>query len=74
MSRRVLVTGASRGIGREIAIALGRAGFDVVVHFHSRVDAAKAVAAAIQRSPTMCRTIANSSNDAIRWSRTLVTW
>ena len=29
--RRALVTGASRGIGREIAVALARAGADVAV-------------------------------------------
>jgi len=40
MSRTILVTGASKGIGRAIAQALGRAGLTVVVHYHS--DAAGA--------------------------------
>lgn len=40
--RRVLVTGASRGIGRAIAIALGRDGFDVCVHFRSGAAEARA--------------------------------
>ncbi len=52
MSRRVLVTGASRGIGREIAIALARAGFEIVVHFNSRAEAAEAVAATIRETGT----------------------
>ena len=52
MSRRVLVTGASRGIGREIAIALTRAGFEIVVHFNARSEAAEAVAATIRESGT----------------------
>jgi 3-oxoacyl-[acyl-carrier protein] reductase len=47
MSRRVLVTGASRGIGRETAIALARNGFDIAVHYNIRRDAAEAVATTI---------------------------
>ncbi len=48
MSRQVLVTGASRGIGREVALTLGGAGFDVAVHYNARSDAAEDVAAAIR--------------------------
>lgn len=38
-----LVTGASRGIGRAIAIELGRAGFHVVVNFKASADKAAEV-------------------------------
>lgn len=48
--RRVLVTGASRGIGRAIALELGKAGFGVTVHCRNRVDEAGATAAAIRGS------------------------
>ncbi len=39
-----LVTGASRGIGRAVALALGRDGHDVAVGYASRADAADTVA------------------------------
>jgi 3-oxoacyl-[acyl-carrier protein] reductase len=43
-----LVTGASRGIGKGIALAFGRAGMRVAVNYHSRADDAEAVVAAIK--------------------------
>jgi 3-oxoacyl-[acyl-carrier protein] reductase len=42
--RRVLVTGASGGIGRAVAVALARAGFAIGVHYRSQHGAASAVA------------------------------
>lgn len=46
--RVALVTGASRGIGRSIAIALGRRGAKVIINYASREDAAKETAAAVE--------------------------
>jgi 3-oxoacyl-[acyl-carrier protein] reductase len=40
-SRRVLVTGASRGIGRACALSLAQAGFDVALGFRSSAGAAQ---------------------------------
>ena len=48
MSGTVLVTGASRGIGRAIALRLARDGYDIVVHYHTRREAAEQVAAEIR--------------------------
>lgn len=44
----VLVTGASRGIGRAVALRIARDGFDVVVHCRSRIEEAQEVVAQIQ--------------------------
>ncbi|MFI9650053.1 SDR family oxidoreductase [Streptomyces sp. NPDC052040] len=46
--RTALVTGGSRGIGRACALALADAGHDVVVHCHTRRDAAESVAEEIR--------------------------
>lgn len=47
--QKAIVTGASSGIGKAIAIALGHAGADVVVNYVSGEDAAQEVVADIQR-------------------------
>src|SRR6476661_396169 len=46
--RVALVTGGSRGIGRAIAIALGKRGAKVIVNYASREDAARETVAAIE--------------------------
>lgn len=46
--RRALVTGAARRTGRALALALGRAGADVAVHYRSSREEALAVVAEIQ--------------------------
>src|SRR3954452_23750428 len=55
-----LVTGASRGIGRAIAIALGRAGAEVAINYQSRTAAAEETRAAIG-----CRSIAVQANVSV---------
>src|SRR2546429_1490358 len=42
--QKALVTGANSGIGRAVAIALCRAGADVVINYRSGDEAAQAVA------------------------------
>jgi NAD(P)-dependent dehydrogenase (short-subunit alcohol dehydrogenase family) len=48
-NKKSLVTGASRGIGRAIALQLAREGSTVGVHYRDREDEAKAVVAEIEK-------------------------
>src|SRR5215217_2823877 len=43
-----LVTGASRGIGRAIALALAGRGYDLGIHYYTRQDAAEQVLAEVR--------------------------
>ncbi len=67
--RAALVTGASRGIGRAIAIELGRQGARVAVNFREQAEAAAAVADEIARLGSEAITIQGdvaSPDDAAR--------
>ncbi|MFO0902459.1 MAG: SDR family oxidoreductase [Pirellulales bacterium] len=48
LGKVAVVTGASTGVGRAMALELARAGADVVVHCRAKVDAAREVARQIQ--------------------------
>jgi NAD(P)-dependent dehydrogenase (short-subunit alcohol dehydrogenase family) len=45
--KAALVTGAGRGLGREIAARLAREGAEVALHYHRSADGARALAAEI---------------------------
>ncbi|MEG0446395.1 MAG: SDR family NAD(P)-dependent oxidoreductase, partial [Comamonas sp.] len=50
-TRTVLVTGAARRLGRDMALALARAGWQVAVHYRdSREEAMQTVAACAELS------------------------
>jgi 3-oxoacyl-[acyl-carrier protein] reductase len=57
MTRAVLVTGASKGLGAAIALALGKQGFTIVVHYRSDGDGAQRTAAAIRAAGGECRLV-----------------
>lgn len=62
--KTALVTGASRGIGRAIALTLAQAGAQVLVHYGSAADAADAVVAEIQAAGGKAQKVAADLGDA----------
>lgn len=48
ITRRVLVTGSSSGIGKAVAIQLAKNGFDIAVHCRSNIEKAQKVVAEIK--------------------------
>jgi len=63
MTRAVLVTGASKGLGTAIAVALGAQGFEVVVHYRSDRDGAERAAGAIRNQGGAARLVAFDVTD-----------
>ncbi len=52
--RVALVTGASRGIGRDVALALGRQGADVALNYNRSEEEARAIAKEIRQAGSRC--------------------
>lgn len=68
--RAAIVTGGSRGIGRGIALELGRIGFGVTVNYATRPDAAEEVVAGITAAGG--RAVAVKGNVAVAEDRDLL--
>ena len=62
--RTALVTGASRGIGRAVALSLAEAGAAVAVNYRERAEEARDVVAAIRRNGGKAMDVAADVSDA----------
>ena len=62
--RVAIVTGGGRGIGREIALELARAGADVAVNYHDEPEGARATAAEIETLGVRGMAVAADVGDA----------
>jgi len=61
--KRVLVTGASRGIGKSIALRLGKEGYTVTVHYNSNQDSATEVMETINQDGGLANTLGFDVSD-----------
>ena len=68
----VLVTGASRGIGRAIALRLASDGYDLVVHCRQRVDEAEVVANECRALAASVRVLSFDISDRAACAATLL--
>lgn len=55
MEKQVLITGSSRGIGRETALYLAKNGYDIVLHCNSNVQKAQEVLSEVKAFGVNCR-------------------
>jgi len=68
----VLVTGASRGIGRAIALRLAKDGFDIVVHCRSRIEEAEQLCAELRGLGVQARTLSFDIADRAECAKLLL--
>lgn len=74
-SRSALITGASRGIGRAIAVALAEIGFDIIVNYLSNASAAEETAELVKktgRRAVVCQADISTAGDRRRLFETAV--
>lgn len=65
-NRVALVTGGSRGIGKEIALTLGRAGASVAVAYHTNKSAAQKAVEELRRTGVASMSVATDVTDPAR--------
>ncbi len=63
-----IITGGSRGIGRDIAINVARKGLDVVITYHSNQDAAEEVCAEVRKIGSNVKALQLDSSNVASFS------
>lgn len=63
MGKQVLITGSSRGIGREIALYLAQNGYDIVLHCNSNIQKAQEVLSEVKSLGTNGRILQFNLNN-----------
>lgn len=72
MSRTILVTGSSRGIGKAIALTLAENGFDIILHCRSKTEDAQAVQQKIEALGQHARILQFDVSDQVESSKQLL--
>ena len=72
MDKTVLVTGSSRGIGREVAIYLAKSGFNIVLHCNKNKDKALEVKNIIEQTDRKVRILQFDVSDRAKTKKVLL--
>jgi 3-oxoacyl-[acyl-carrier protein] reductase len=72
--KKVLITGAGRGIGRAIALAVSKAGYTVIAHYNSSGAAAKSLEEEIRSRNGKAELLKFDVNDRDECQRVLEAW
>ena len=73
-SKKVLVTGSSGGIGRAIALACAKDGYEVVAHYNNGKEKAEQLKAQIEESGGVCSLIQFNISDRNDCAQKLEAW
>ncbi|MBR1722891.1 MAG: 3-oxoacyl-ACP reductase FabG [Treponema sp.] len=74
MEKKVLVTGASGGIGRAIALAVAREGYEIVAHYNKGKEKAENLKAEIEAAGGKCSLLQFNISDRADCSEKLEKW
>lgn len=73
MTKSVLVTGSSRGIGKAIALALAESGYDIILHCSKDVKRLEQLTSEIKNMGVECRALAFDIKDRAQTEKVLLT-